>query len=105
MIQRAATGDSQIITGVLDFPAVLFSPPFCVRRICCALKLSVGNAPPRGWNWISCQLDDINVQITSAVLCDTSEKKPIVLDKAAIIVDQDGNAQRYNADDHKLGAQ
>jgi hypothetical protein len=49
----------------------------------------------RGWNWVSVQLDGLDVQLSSAVLMDT--KNDAELDKAALVVDAEGNATRYSA--------
>jgi predicted secreted hydrolase len=54
----------------------------------------------RGWNWFGLQLDDVDVQITAALLCDTSGKQPRTIDKAAIVVDADGNSERFSEDKH-----
>jgi hypothetical protein len=50
----------------------------------------------RGWNWVSVQLDGMDVQLSSAVLMDT--KKDIEMDKAALVIDEEGNATRYSAE-------
>lgn len=51
----------------------------------------------RGWNWVSVQLDGLDVQLSSAILMDT--KNDVELDKAALIIDEDGNATRYSAEE------
>jgi predicted secreted hydrolase len=55
----------------------------------------------RAWNWVSVQLDDVDVQISSAVLMDTStNEEGDEIDKAALIIDADGVCKRYSAEDH-----
>jgi len=49
-----------------------------------------------GWSWVALQLDDIDVQITAAVITDMRAAEPI--DKAAIVVEADGSSQRYGAE-------
>lgn len=50
----------------------------------------------RGWNWVSVQLDGMDVQLSSAVLLDT--KNNVEMDKAALVIDEEGNATRYSAE-------
>ena len=50
----------------------------------------------RAWNWVAIQLDDMDVQISSAVLMDTAAD--VELDKAALVCDGEDAVTRYTAE-------